>query len=304
MKIDTKNDIIIPAWELIKDDNKIKKMYFLPWTLSIIFLSALLAYQSIYTYTILADKKEETLRKMLTFVESTYIIEFLVFTVIFVILYLLLMPIFEWAVIKYIEKKDKDQSAEIWEALSVWLYKFLPVFEYNNMFSEFKFLSLVNWYLFILRFFEFQYIGTINYIFIWLFFLSMIINILFAYSKYIMIIENQKIFKSIWKSIKLALINLKNTFKLYFLMFILNIRVVFNFIVFLIFPIIVVSVIWFITTQFLKTIALIIIWLIFIAFVLFLGYLTWVLESLKASIWYYAYKKWNERLKVIEKEVE
>jgi hypothetical protein len=30
MKIDTKNDIIIPAWELIKNDNKVKKMYFLP----------------------------------------------------------------------------------------------------------------------------------------------------------------------------------------------------------------------------------------------------------------------------------
>jgi hypothetical protein len=30
MKIDTKNDIILPAWELIKDDSKVKKMQFLP----------------------------------------------------------------------------------------------------------------------------------------------------------------------------------------------------------------------------------------------------------------------------------
>ena len=38
-------------------------------------------------------------------------------------------------------------------------------------------------------------------------------------------LENGKIFDSIWKSSKIATINLINTFKLYFLMFILNIRV-------------------------------------------------------------------------------
>lgn len=304
MKIDTKNDIIIPAWELIKDDSKVKKMYFLPWLLSIIFLSALLSYQTIYTYTVIAHKQEEVLNKILLFIESTYIVEFIAWALIFVVMYLLLTPIFEWAIVKYIEKKDINKTAEIWESLSIWLYKFLPIFEYNNLFSEFKFLSIVNWYLFILRFFDFNYINIINYVFLVLFLFSIIINILFAYSKYILILENRKIFYAIWKSAKLALMNLKNTTKLYFLMFILNIRVVFNFIVFLIFPILIVTVVWFVTTQFIKTIALIIIWAIFILFVLFLWYLAWVLESLKTSIWYFAYKKWNERLLEIEKEID
>ena len=163
MNIDTKNDIILPAWELIKNDNKVKKMYFLPWTLSIIFLSILLAYQSIYTYTILADKKEETLEKILNFVHSTYILEFIIFAIIFIILYVLIIPIFEWALIKYIEKKDKLWNAKISEALSIGLYKFSPIFKYNNLFSEFKFLSIVNWYLFILRFFEFHYMNKYIY---------------------------------------------------------------------------------------------------------------------------------------------
>jgi hypothetical protein len=279
-------------------------MYFLPWTLSIIFLSVLLAYQSIYTYTILADKKEETLEKILNFVHSTYILEFMIFAIIFIILYVLIIPIFEWALIKYIEKKDKLWNAEISEALSIWLYKFLPIFKYDNLFSEFKFISIVNWYLFILRFFEFNYTVVINYIFLVIFIFSIIINILFTYSKYIIILENEKIFISIWKSIKLAFINLRNTFKLYFLMFILNIRVVFNFIIFLLFPILIVTVIGFVTTQIIKALALAVILLLFIWFILFLGYLTWVLEALKTAIWYYAYKKWKERLDNIEKELD
>jgi len=304
MKIDTKNDIIIPAWELIRDDNKVKKMYFFPWILSIIFLSALLAYQTIYTYTIFADKKEEILEKILNFVHSQYIIEFIISAIIFIILYIVIIPIFEWAIIRYIEKKDISGKADTSESLSVWLYKFLPLFEYDNLFSEFKFLSIINWYLFIIRFFEFNYIPVINKIFIALFIFSIIINVLSAYSKYIIVLENEKIFKSIWKSTKLAFMNLKNTFKLYFLMFILNIRVVFNFIIFLIFPILIVFVIWFVTTQLLKALALSIIWVIFILFMLFLWYLAWVLEALKAAIWYFAYKKWKQRLDEIEKEIE
>ncbi len=304
MKIDTKNDIIIPAWKLIKNDSKIKKFYFLPWILSIIFLSALLVYQTIYTHTKITHTEDKTIQQILNFIHSAYITEFIIFTIIFIILYISILPIFEWALVRYIAKKDTNKIADIWESLSVWLYKFLPIFEYNNIFSEFKFLSILNWYLFILRFFDFKYINIISYIFIWIFIFSIIINILFSYSKFIIILENKKIFESIWKSTKISLLNIKNTFKIYFIMFILNIRVILNFIVFLIFPFIIISVIWFITSQILQTLAIIILTSIFILFILFLWYLTWVLESLKMSIWYFAYKKWNEKLHNIENELK
>jgi len=304
MKIDTKNDIIIPAWKLIENDKKIKKFYFLPWILSIIFLSVLLVYQTIYTYTKITHTEDQTIQTILNFIHSAYITEFIIIAIIFIISYLLILPIFEWALVRYIAKKDTTRSANIWESLSIWLYKFLPIFEYNNIFSEFKLLSVLNWYLFILRFFDFKHINIISYIFIWIFIFSIIINILFSYSKFIIILENKKIFESIWKSTKIALLNLKNTFKIYFLMFILNIRVLLNFIVFLIFPFIVIFVIWFITTKLLQTLAIIILISIFILFILFLWYITWVLESLKMSIWYFAYKKWNERLQSIENELK
>lgn len=302
MKIDTRNDIIIPAWNLIKDDNKIKKMYFLPWVLSIIFLSALLAYQAIYTYTIISGKQDEILQKIIDFIHWAYIIEFIIWIIIFIILYIFIIPVFEGSLIRYIDKKNTTWEAEISDSLSIWLYKFLPLFKYSNMFSEFKFLSILNWYLFIIRFFDFNYIKSISYIFLVLFLFSIIINLLFIYSKYIIVIENEKVFSSIWKSIKLTIFTLGSTFKLYFLMFVLNIRVLFNFVIFLIFPILIVLIIWFITTQILKTLALIIILIIFLWFIIFLWYLTWVLEALKTSIWYFAYKKAKEKLDKIEKE--
>jgi hypothetical protein len=63
--LDNEN-IILPAWKLIRDDSKIKKFYLFPGLLSTIFLTALLVYQFIYTYfVILGNTTTEALEKML-----------------------------------------------------------------------------------------------------------------------------------------------------------------------------------------------------------------------------------------------
>lgn len=292
-----KEKIIIPAWEIIKNDSKIKKFYILPWLLSIIFLTAILVYQTIYTYVELFWKKEEALVIILKFLHSNYIFEFLSISIIFLIVYFLLTPIFEWWLIKYInyknEKEDITSSDAFWE----WLQKFLPVFEYNNMFSEFKIISILNWYLFILRFIWLEYISILNYIFLVLFLLSIILNVLFAYSKYIIILEDKNVFESIWISSKIAILNLRRTIKIYFFILFLNLRVIFNFIVFLIFPVIIVLAISFITSKIFFIITISIITILFIFFILILWYLTSILEIFITSIWFYAYKEWSNKIK-------
>jgi len=305
MKINLEKDIILPAWETIKNDSKAKKMYFFPGLLSIIFLTALLVYQSIYTYVVIFHQKEKALELVLKFFHSEYLVEILISAWIFLIFYILLIPIFEWAWIKFIETKDKEKHSSASEALSVWLYKFFPLFKYNNLFSEFKFLSIINWYLFIIRFFNWEHIKVISYSFIVIFFFSIIINILFAYTQYIIVLENKDVFQSLSKSIKISLLNIRITTRLYFSMFFLNLRVILNFIVFLSFPILITLTIWLITTKLYLTIAITILSILFFVFIVISWYLTWVLELLKTSIWYYAYKHWSKKLKDLdEKENE
>lgn len=291
-----KDKVIIPAWEIIKEDSKIKKFYLFPGLLSIIFLTILLVYQFIYTYVQVFGKKDQALVVILKFVHSDYLLEIIISAIIFLILYFILVPIFEWWLIKYIHSKDIKKEITTSEALWQWIYKFGPVFEYNNIFSEFKLISILNWYLFTIRFVWVDYLKQISYTFIILFFLWMILNILLSYSKYIIVIENKSVFKSIWISSKITILNLKRTIKLYFLMFILNLRVIFNFIIFLSFPIIMVVAIWLITTKIFLVVAITILSILFIIFILALGYLSAVLEVFKTSIWYYAYKEWKKML--------
>ena len=302
MKQDLKKDIITKAWNTILDDSKIKKLYFFPWLVSIIFFTLLLVYQVVYTYVEIFDWKEQVLTILLNIFHSTYIVEIIILALVFLVIYIITIPIFEWGLIYYLDNKEKKENISSWDIISSWLYKFLPVFEYNNIFSQFKLISILNIYLFCLRFIWLEYIWLINYIFLFLFLLSVIINILFAYSKYEIILNKKKALESITSSIKISILNIWLTSKLYIFMFLLNIRVIINFLVFLIFPIIIISAIIYITSKIFLIITLAIFSIIFLFLILFLWYLSWVLDVFKTAIWYYAYKEAKEKSDNIDKE--
>ncbi|MCD5385127.1 hypothetical protein LRZ95_00480 [Candidatus Gracilibacteria bacterium] len=292
--------IILPSWELIKNDTKVKKFYLFPGIISIIFLSVLLVYQTIYTYVELFGQKEQALEIILEFFHSNYVVEILIGSIIFLIIYFLLIPIFEGGLIKYIESKDLKKEFTTSEAFGQGVYNFFPLFEYNNLFSEFKIISILNGYLFTIRFIGVEYIKHISYIFIILLILGIILNILFVYSKYIIVLNKKNVFESIGISSKITILNIKRTTKLYFLILFLNMRVVFNFIIFLSFPIIIVIAISLITTKIFLIMAISIIILLFIVLILILGYLSAVLEVFKTAVWYYAY---HEGKKLLEDEL-
>ncbi len=291
-----KEKIMIPAWDIIKDDTKIKTFYIIPWLLSILFLTILLVYQSIYTYVELFWNKEAALEVILKFFHSEYILESIISVAIFLIIYFILTPIFEWWLIKYIDLKNNNSDISKSEAFWHWLYNFFPLFEYNNLFSEFKIISIINWFLFMLRFFWIEYISILIYVFLILLFFAILLNILFSYSKYIIILENKWVFESIWISCKITIFNLTRTVKLYFLMLFLNMRVVFNFIVFLSFPLIIIIAIWLISSKIFLIMAIVILSILFLVFIAALWYLTAVLEVFTTSIWYFAYIEWKKAL--------
>jgi len=299
-----KKEIILPSWKMIALDNKVKKFYFLPWVLGILFLTVMLVYQTVYTYIVIAGKKSEAFQLILEFFETSYFWEVVIIALVLLLLYVLLVPIFEWALIKYIDRKENDgfeKEISTSDVLWVWLFKFLPIFEYDQMFSKFKFLSIINFYLFTLRLIWTEYITEISWWYFFLFLFSMIFNIFFSYSKYEIVLWNKKVFEAIWSSAKIAILNLKTTVKLYFLIFLLNFRVIFNFIVILIFPVLISLAIWFFTTQIFITISIIILSILFILLLAFISYLSAVLEVFTTSLWYYAWKNWKDKVKDVEK---
>lgn len=288
--------IIVPAWKLVKDDARLKRIYFFPGLILIITFTVLLAYQVIYTYVKVFWQKEKVLELILEFIHSSYFFEVIVTGSIFALIYFFIMPIFDGALISYIDEKQKEERVSFSDALWVGLFRFLPVFEYNNSFNEFKLINLLNAYLFSIRFLGLEYVRYINIMFVFWFVFVIIMNVFLAYTKYEIVLWGNNVLKSIWVSWKIAILNPKTTIKLYFLMFILNIRVLLNFIVFLIFPIAFFSALAFIWSTFFLAITLGVLLILFVFLVVVLWYLSWVLEIFKTSIWYFAYIEGKKKL--------
>jgi hypothetical protein len=295
-KEDFQNSIILSSLQLIKTDSKVKKFYFLPGFLSIIFLSVLLVYQAVYTYVVILWKKEQALEVLLEFFHSTYASETLIISIVFILIYTVIMPIFEGGLIRYIDRVEHRETPSSSDALGFWIFRFYAVFEFNNIFGMFKLVSILNGYLFVLRFLWVEYIASLSILFMIALLFSIIIGIFTAYAKYEIVLENKTVFPAIAVSSQIALLNPKTTLKLYFMMFILNIRVILNFFLFLMFPLLFITLIGFITSQIFITIAALVLGIVFVFFVIFLWYMSAVLEILTTAIWYHAYIEGRKKL--------
>ena len=300
--MDFKKDIILPSWKLIAQDSKVKKFYFLPGVLWILFLTLLLFYQVVYTYVVLAHKKSEAFSIILKFFEQDYFWEVVIVALIFLFLYIILTPIFEWALIKYISKKDAgEEKISSSDMFWVGLFNFFSIFEYDQMFSKFRLISILNFYLFTLRLLWTEYLNYISWTYFALLLFSILINIFFSYAKYEIVLWWKKVFESAGSSAKIAVLNLKTTIKLYFMIFLLNFRVIFNFIILLIFPFLMALAVGYFTTKIFATISIIILVILFVWLLLFVSYLSAVLEIFTTSLWYHAWKYWIKKVKDVEK---
>lgn len=288
-------NILNPSLKLIRSDYKIKRFYFFPWLMSVIFISVLLVYQAIYTYSILLGKEDITLKIILNFFHSQYVSEVLIASSIFIVLYIILIPIYEWSLIRYIDKLSSWDASRS-DSFGHGIMRFAPLFEFNNIFNMFKFMSIVNGFLFALRFLGIEYASFLIIVFFIAFLFSIILNILIAYARYEIVLEWKWVFEAIWVSSQIALLNIKTTIRLYIFMFIMNIKVIVNFFIFLIFPILSAFIIGFISSQIFITLIFIILGLIFLFLICMLGYMAWVLEIFTTAIWYNAYVEGRKKL--------
>lgn len=294
--LDFQRKIILPAYQLISHDGKVKRFYFLPGMLSILFLSILLVYQVIYTYVEILWKKKEALEIILNFLHSQYATEIIITAIIFILLYIFIIPVFEWGLIRYIDEKVSWNTVGMSDSFGFWVFRFYPMFEHNNIFSMFKLMSIINAFLFSIRFLGLEYLKYMTIVAIIAFFFSIIINTLVSYAKYEIVLQNKTVFQAVGTSAKIALLNLKTTLRLYVMMFVVNIKVIINFFIFLIFPVLFIGAVGFITSTFFLTIVIVLLSIVFIGVIILLWYMTGVLEIFTTAAWYFAYKEGRAKL--------
>jgi len=294
-----KEFIILPAWNLINHETLIKKFNFFPSLLSTIYLGCIVLYQLAFVYVYIFQLKDEFFGFIINWTHSAYFWETIVTLGIAFILYFLITPIAESGLISLISKKvrDTNDTSGFGYGISRGIINFLPIFELHNTMALFKLLSIITFYLFLLRVFGQEYLMIISICMCIYLAFAFLVNMLFSYARFFIIFEEKKAFEAISLSIRMALDNLNTTFHLYFTLLLVYIRTFLTVLAFIIFPLIVSAILTYITILFLKMVAFFIVGVLFVGFLIFVSHLNSVLEIFVEAIWYNAYVENKKLLK-------
>ncbi len=182
-----------------------------------------------------------------------------------------------------------DRSEHFYSyALSKGIIKFLPVFELNNIMVPFNLLSILSFYLFLIRILD-EYIVTVSVIVGVYFLISLFVNILFAYSRYFIVFENMSAFQAIGASIEMTFDNLSETFRLYFTILLVYFRTLLAAAFFLVFPFLLFAALSYITIDYIRSIGIVALGVVFLIFLALVSHLNSVLEIFTQTVWYNTY---------------
>lgn len=286
---------------MVTEFHSLKKLNFIPSFMGMLWLFVILFYQLTFTYIYIFDKKDEALEALSKFLHTDYFGESITILATIFILYMLLEPIATGGIIEMMHsyKQHKwEKNRRSWQGFFDGLRHFLPIFEVQNLTAIFRPLSIITFYILLLRVFGKDFLFSVSTIMgIYLLF-AFCINICFAYAKFFIIFEHKWAIESLSASTGLAMRNISITGKLYFTMILLYFRTIIVAVIFLVIPFLISSFLAFLPTIIgIKLFFLIVFLIISIVLFIFIVHLNSTLEIFVEATWYEAYMLCKEEEK-------
>jgi len=289
--------IVGPAWELVMTTSFLKKFNFFPSLLSTIYLGCIILYQLAFAYVYIFKLKDQFFALIIEWIHTSYFPEFVTALIISILLYIFITPLAEGGLVSLIAKRQDrgpditDNKGRISYGISRGLLNFLPIFELSNSLAIFKLLSIITFYLFLLRIFGKEYFIVITILMTLYLGFAFVVNILFSYARFFIIFEHKKALEALSLSVGMALSNLSITFHLYFTLLVVYIRTFVTATIFIVFPFIISALLTYVTISWLQIFSITVLSLLFCILLVFISHLNSVLEIFVETIWYNAYKE-------------
>jgi len=288
-----KESIALHAWELVTRFHSLKKLNFFPSLLGILWLFCILLYQITFTYVYVFHKKDEALEAFAKFAHTDYFWEVMLWLGAIFLLYMVLEPIANGGIIQMIDSYRKTNGGKYHRAFQGFfdgLRHFLPIFEVHNLTWIFRPLSVITFYILLLRLFGIQYAISITILMSIYLIFAFFINMCFAYSKFFIIFEGKTALASLSASTGLAIRHITITGQLYFTMILLYLRTIIIAVIFLVLPFVISSVLALFTILTVKYIFIAIFAILSLVIFVFIVHLNSTLEIFIEATWYEAYK--------------
>jgi len=227
----------------------------------------------------------------------------IVAVIIFFILYIIFPTLAKASAIQAIARKKNNQKSGVGVGMRYGIMSFLPLFEYHLLIKTFALFSILIEMSFVIRNLGLEIFQFLLPIFILLMIISFLLTLLFTYTDFFIVIDDQGVFKSIKKSARLVIMHWKHTFLITILMILIGIRIIIQAVMVFLIPAIVVLI-----TGYIATIAVPVTGVIiggiagFIALIL-AAYLNGIVDVFSYTVWTHTFLEISSEKEVSAREV-
>lgn len=276
------------AWESANRCNKLKWVIFVPSFVAVfIFLVELIWQTYLYLSEFGVIKNTLTLEQIsgiFSFLVSNNMLGWFVFGIVFLILFVFIFP--SWlrgVLIKtlYERATKPEKQTKIRKNVLAGLDYFFPLFELHAIGSLFSAWSILIVSATLYRYFDDALFLVLKPVLILYFILALVFTFFIVFAPYFIVCRGESVSVGIRKSIQMVFMNLKSTLMMFGLMFLVNLRVLFNVVLILGIPIFVMAAFSYWTLSVALTASV-----VFSLFMLcFVSYLTAILEIFSTAFW-------------------
>lgn len=160
----------------------------------------------------------------------------IVTSVVVAIIYLLLPTLCQGAAIQYIARKRNGQNVTIGDGIKYGLLAFLKLFEYHMLVRSFGWAAILSEMTFVLRNTNMNIFRFLLPLFIFIFVIGLIMNLLFTYADLFIVVEEDGVMTSIKRSTKMVFLSWQHTFLITVLMLIIGARIIIQVVMILLVP--------------------------------------------------------------------
>jgi hypothetical protein len=292
--------LISESWAYTQKNKKlILWCGFLPSLLTTTVGVGYIAYQffAFKTSYLFNEKDESFLSDVVTFiwdfikVHVSWTVPLVVVLVIFAILYFLFPTLAKAASIQMIARNRNHQEAGVGTGFRHGIMSFLPLFEYHLLIKTFSFFSILIEVSFVLRNLGTGIFKIFIPIFIVLLLISFLLALLFIYTDFYIVIDDQSVFGSMKKSAKLVVTNWKHTFLIAVLMILIGIRIVIQVVMVFLIPALIVLITGYIATIALPVTGVIVGGIVGIIALIIAAYLNGIVDIFSYAVWTFTFLK-------------
>jgi hypothetical protein len=213
----------------------------------------------------------------------------LVAAVIIAILYFLLPPFCEGAIIQLIARKKNGMPVRTRDGMKLGPLSFLPLFEYSWVIRSFNIVSAFTMFSTIGRNFGYSaMIGMIPVVAVYAI-VGIVLTLLFTYTEFFIVIDDHKMFKSISKSCALVITNLGETLMLSILMLIISVRILVQLLFVLLIPVIISGSVYIFAAATLPTVGIVVGVVLGLVLLYIACYLSGTIHVFAATVWTFTF---------------